>query len=372
MALIMKNAGQKKRPLTVVKATGGELPNILLVDSNLADASQMRQWLEKGAQASLDHASDTAAATRMMAEREWDLVVIDPAVPEGFEFLKRAKSLDRWLAALIVTGRQDPEFLQLAVQARIDGLMFKPVTDAQFTKQALLLAGESRTRRKRQQKRVLAIGAHPDDVEIGCGGALAKHRSKGDLLHILTLSRGAAGGDVNVRVGEAEQAAELLGAKLEFGNVQDGHITEGIETIELIEAAIRELRPTHVYTHSLEDTHQDHRAVHTASLVAARGVPNVYCYQAPSSTVEFSPNRFVDITDFIKAKLTAIGVYKSQVSRSAMLQDDVILATARYWGRYAGHVLAEPMRIIRQRDGEMKPDIAAEQPVVKLVPQSID
>ncbi len=53
-----------------------------------------------------------------------------------------------------------------------------------------------------------------------------------------------------------------------------------------------------------------------------------------------------------------------------MLQDDVILATARYWGRYAGHVLAEPMRIIRQRDGEMKPDIAAEQPVVKLVPQS--
>ena len=356
----MKNAGQKKRPLMVVKATGGELPNILLVDSNLADASQMRQWLEKGAQASLDHASDTAAATRMMAEREWDLVVIDPAVPEGFEFLKRAKSLDRWLAALIVTGRQDPEFLQLAVQARIDGLMFKPVADAQFTKQALLLAGESRTRRKRQQKRVLAIGAHPDDVEIGCGGALAKHRSKGDLLHILTLSRGAAGGDVNIRVGEAEQAAEFLGAKLEFGNVQDGHITEGIETIELIETAIRELRPTHVYTHSLEDTHQDHRAVHTASLVAARGVPNVYCYQAPSSTVEFSPNRFVDITDFIKAKLTAIGVYKSQVSRSAMLQDDVILATARYWGRYAGHVMAEPMRIVRQRDGEMKPDIGGE------------
>ncbi len=218
----------------MVKATGGEALNILLVDSNVADASRMRQWLETGAQASLDHAPDTAVATRMMAEREWDLVVIDPAVPEGFEFLKRAKSLDRWLAALIVTARQDPEFLQLAVQARIDGLMFKPVTDAQFTKQALLLAGESRTRRKRQQKRVLAIGAHPDDVEIGCGGALAKHRSKGDLLHILTLSRGAAGGDVNIRVGEAEQAAEFLGAKLEFGNVQDGHITEGIETIELI------------------------------------------------------------------------------------------------------------------------------------------
>ena len=48
---------------------------------------------------------------------------------------------------------------------------------------------------------------------------------------------------------------------------------------------------------------------------------------------------------------------RARSTRSAMLQDDVILATARYWGRYAGHVLAEPMRIVRQRDGEMKPDI---------------
>ena len=74
----------------------------------------------------------------------------------------------------------------------------------------------------------------------------------------------------------------------------------GVETIDIIQAAIRELQPTHVYTHCAEDTHQDHRAVHAASLVAARGVPNVYCYQAPSSTVEFRPNRFVDITEFIK------------------------------------------------------------------------
>ncbi len=308
----------------------------------------------------------------MVASERYDLVAVDPVLPGGFTLLKQIKDHHRWVATLVVTGNQSPQFMRQAVKCRIDALLFKPEAPVEFMEQALLLAGAVNERRKKQQKRVLAIGAHPDDVEIGCGGALAKHRSKGDLLHILTLSRGAAGGDVNVRVGEAEQAAELLGAKLEFGNVQDGHITEGIETIELIEAAIRELRPTHVYTHSLEDTHQDHRAVHTASLVAARGVPNVYCYQAPSSTVEFSPNRFVDITDFIKAKLTAIGVYKSQVSRSAMLQDDVILATARYWGRYAGHVLAEPMRIIRQRDGEMKPDIAAEQPVVKLVPQSTD
>ena len=367
------NQPQEKPRLSLVQHAAGKRLRILVVGVDEAVTIALKSAFDPVRTISLEITPDTETAMRSLSVAPCDLVAVDPAVsPGGFALLKYVKDNFRWTATLLATGSQDPQFLRQAIKCRIDGLLFRPAEPTEFVEQVLLLAKGVNVRRRRQQNRVLAIGAHPDDVEIGCGGALAKHRSKGDLLHILTLSRGAAGGDVNVRVGEAEQAAELLGAKLEFGNVQDGHITEGIETIELIEAAIRELRPTHVYTHSLEDTHQDHRAVHTASLVAARGVPNVYCYQAPSSTVEFSPNRFVDITDFIKAKLTAIGVYKSQVSRSAMLQDDVILATARYWGRYAGHVLAEPMRIIRQRDGEMKPDIAAEKPVVKLVPQSTD
>ena len=113
-----------------------------------------------------------------------------------------------------------------------------------------------------------------------------------------------------------------------------------------------QLHPTHVYTHSLEDTHQDHRAVHAATLVAARGVPNVYCYQSPSSTTEFKPHRFVDITHYIDKKIDLIGAYKSQVDRMESIQPDVILSTARYWGRFAGYVLAEPLRIVRQRDSE--------------------
>jgi hypothetical protein len=94
-------------------------------------------------------------------------------------------------------------------------------------------------------------------------------------------------------------------------------------------------------------------------------VPNVYCYQTPSSTVEFHPNRFVDITDFIKEKLQLIGAYKSQAERMEALHDDVILTNARYWGRYAGYVLAEPMRIVRQRDGDMTPDIGKEYSAAK-------
>jgi LmbE family N-acetylglucosaminyl deacetylase len=346
----------RPRPIAV-QETPDELLQILLLDRDATEAFALRRAFENCRTARLAYTADAETAASMLASQHWDLVAVDPALPGDFDRLKRVKASRRWLATLVVTHNQSPQFMREAVESHIDGLLFKPVKPAEFMKQALLLAEAGRDRRQQQQRRVLAIGAHPDDVEIGCGGALAKHRACGDILHILTLSRGAMGGDVNVRTAEAQRAAALLGAKLEFGNLQDGHITEGIETIEIIEAAIRELRPTHVYTHCLEDTHQDHRAVHAASLVAARAVPNVYCYQSPSSTVEFRPNRFVDITEYKRAKLQAIGAYKSQVDRMASLQDDVIVATARYWGRYADYMLAEPMRIVRQRDSEMKPDI---------------
>jgi LmbE family N-acetylglucosaminyl deacetylase len=290
---------------------------------------------------------------RSLSVAPCDLVTVDPAVsPGGFALLKYVKDNFRWTATLLATHNQDPQFLRQAVKSRIDGLLFRPAAPAEFIEQALLLAKAVHARRLRQQKRVLAIGAHPDDVEIGCGGALAKHHADHDVLHVLTLSRGSAGGDVNTRAVEAQAAAVLLGARLEMANLRDTHITDGAETISIIEAAIRELQPTHVYTHSLEDTHQDHRAVHAASLVAARGVPNVYCYQTPSSTVEFKPHRFVDITHYIEHKIALIGAYKSQVDRMESIQPDVILSTARYWGRFAGYVLAEPLRIVRQRDND--------------------
>jgi LmbE family N-acetylglucosaminyl deacetylase len=364
---VMNNPALNQPQLSVVKVAAGKLLQILLLDRNETEALALRRAFDSCSTARLVYASDLDAAARLLASQRWDLVVADPAQQGDFDRLAQVKASDRWVATLVVTANQNPQFLRHVIKCRIDGLLFKPVTPEEFLEQALLLAKAMRDRRRQQQKRVLAIGAHPDDVEIGCGGTLAKHRAEGDIVRILTLSRGAAGGDVNLRTIEAQHAAKLLGAKLDFANLVDTHITGGVETIQIIEAAIRALRPTHVYTHDLEDTHQDHRAAHTACLVAARGVPNVYCYQSPSSTVEFRPNHFVDITEYMRIKLQAISAYQSQVDRMAALLDDVTVANARYWGRYAGHVLAEPMRVVRQRDGETKPDVGNE----SAAPQSI-
>jgi LmbE family N-acetylglucosaminyl deacetylase len=338
--------------LSIVKEPPAKRLRILLVDSDETSFVKARHVLQGQPIAKLKFANTAEAASALVAAERFDLVVVDPVMPGGFALLKEIKDKHRWVATLVATANQTPSFMRQVVKCRIDGLLFRPMTAEEFAEQVMLLAQAVSMRRLRQQKRVLAIGAHPDDVEIGCGGTMAKHHAAGDVLHIVTLSRGAAGGDTNLRTAEAQRAAALFGAELHIGNLKDTHITEGRETIEIIHNVIREMSPTHVYTHSIEDTHQDHRAVHAASLVAARGVHNVYCYQTPSSTVDFRPHRFVDITDFIGAKLQALDAYGSQAERMAALQPDNILATARYWGRFAGYVMAEPMRVVRQRDNE--------------------
>ena len=356
------NQPQEKPRLGVVRQTLEKPLRILVVNADEVVTAVLKSGFDPVRTVSLKVTPDAESAIRILSAEPYDLVAVDPAITAGgFALLKHVKNNYRWTATLLATHNQDPQFLRHAVKCRIDGLLFRPATSTEFIEQAVLLAKAVNARRRRQQKRVLAIGAHPDDVEIGCGGALAKHHADYDTLHILTLSRGAAGGDVNVRAVEAQNAAALVGARLEMANLRDAHITDGVETVSIIEAAIRELQATHVYTHSIEDTHQDHRAVHAASLVAARGVPNVYCYQTPSSTVEFKPHRFVDITHFIEKKIDLIGAYKSQLDRMESIQPDVIVSTARYWGRFAGYVLAEPLRIVRQRDGGPALDLPEEE-----------
>jgi LmbE family N-acetylglucosaminyl deacetylase len=356
----LKNPEREKPRLSVVESAPDQPLSILLVDSDETSFRKARHVLKDLPIANLKTATTAETASALVAVEHFDLVVVDPVVPGGLALLKEIKDKYRWVATLVVSYDQTPPFMRHVVKCRIDGILFRPLTAEEFVEQVLLLAKAVRVSRQRQQKRVLAIGAHPDDVEIGCGGALARHHAKGDELHVLTLSRGAAGGDVNVRAVEAHRAAELLGAKLQLANLRDAHISEGVETIEIIETAIRELQPTHVYTHCVEDTHQDHRAVHAASLVATRSVPNVYAYQSPSSTVEFRPHRFVDITHFIGQKLKVIDAYHSQVDRMESIQSEVTVATARYWGRFAGYVLAEPLKVIRERDSDLPPGIDKE------------
>jgi LmbE family N-acetylglucosaminyl deacetylase len=201
--------------------------------------------------------------------------------------------------------------------------------------------------------RVLAIGAHPDDVEFGAGGTLLKHQANGHSIHILVLTSGETGcGDYSpdIREREAMDAAAILDAGITFGRLPDSRLPDGKQTIDVIEEAVAKFCPDIAYTHSVHDTHQDHRAAALASRVALRGASRLYAYQAPSATSEFMPQRYPDITPFIDAKMSLIRAHKSQYETRRYMEEDYVTATAHYWGLHAGSRLSEPMEIIFDRD----------------------
>jgi LmbE family N-acetylglucosaminyl deacetylase len=179
---------------------------------------------------------------------------------------------------------------------------------------------------------ILAIGAHPDDIELGCAGTLLAHRARGDSVAMLVMTVGERGPqDLESRIQEQERAASLLGARLLWGGFDDGAVPEGRAAIEVIDAAIREVDAQLVYTHGPNDTHQDHRAVAAASAAAARRVSGMLVYESPTSQ-HFQPSLFSDIEDHLVGKLAAIRAHTSQVLKNRLVDLEAIEAQARYRG----------------------------------------
>jgi LmbE family N-acetylglucosaminyl deacetylase len=199
-------------------------------------------------------------------------------------------------------------------------------------------------------RRVLAIGAHPDDVELGCGGTLLAHAAAGDAVTVLVVTGGENGPGATpaVRRTEQEAAARVLGARLFWGGAVDCQVSADATTISAIEAVIAEVGADVVYVHAPDDSHQDHRAVASATVSAARKLSRVVHYQSPS-TLGFAPSVFVDVTGFLSGKLAALKAHASQVATSAMVEPDAVVAAARYWGSQARVGYAEafaPTRLV--------------------------
>ncbi len=179
---------------------------------------------------------------------------------------------------------------------------------------------------------VLAIGAHPDDIELGCGATLLAHRRRGDRVTLLVMTTGEQGPqDARSRAQEQEDAAAILGAELIWGGFPDGEVPEGRAAIEFIERVVRDLGARVIYTHSPRDTHQDHRAAAVASLAAARRLSRVLLYEAPTSQ-GFTPSLFVDVDGLVEAKVDLLRAHVSQVLKNGLVDLEAVEAAARYRG----------------------------------------
>lgn len=159
---------------------------------------------------------------------------------------------------------------------------------------------------------ILAIGAHPDDIELGCGGLLLKSARAGHNIFMYVLTRGAASGNPVQRTQELLESARYIGAQtLWVDNFEDTEVIVNKKLINRIEYFIHKAKADVVLTHSLRDYHHDHRAIAEATTEAARYHQNVLAYEIPL-TRDFNPQIYYDVSDVLDEKIQLITLFKSQ------------------------------------------------------------
>ncbi len=201
--------------------------------------------------------------------------------------------------------------------------------------------------------KILVIGAHPDDVELGLGGCLAKHTEEGDNVCILILSRGEKGvsddklkdrGRLDeeqknilkgqMRENETKNALKLLGVKeenIKILGLPDTGIKFNEEIVEDVYKNITKVNPDVIYAHHFEDDHLDHVNTALISLHAARRIKTMLFYESPSTRASFSPNYFVDTSAYIQNKIETIKMHKTQAGKPYM-DENVIVSKAVFRG----------------------------------------
>ncbi len=196
---------------------------------------------------------------------------------------------------------------------------------------------------------VLALGPHPDDAEIGCGGALALHADRGDRVTVACATDGEAGGIgtapaalAAIRREEATAAAAVLGAaELRFLGFPDGRLAwAGYDLVAALVRLVRELRPEIVYAPHPADAHPDHAALAASAIDAVRragahafpelgdahraGELRLYEVWTPLAEVAFT----VDISNVAGRKAAVIRCHASQAGTASF--DEVALGLNRY------------------------------------------
>lgn len=219
--------------------------------------------------------------------------------------------------------------------------------------------------------RILAIGAHPDDIEIACSGTLAKCVKRGDTVIVCFASSGNLGHVVIppeelkvIRANEAKKAGSLAGIEVIYGGFDDLEIYDNNKQArDKMVDVIRYANPDLIITHAPDDYMPDHVAVSKlvfdASFTATlpnyhteKDLPNAKLvpifYMDTLAGVNFNPTTFVDVSDTIDLKIKMLNCHESQI---VWMRDhdgidfcDMVKTCSRYRGYQCGAEYAEGFR----------------------------
>lgn len=207
------------------------------------------------------------------------------------------------------------------------------------------------------KKNILAIGAHFDDIELGCGGTVAKHVADGDNVIMLVLTNSAYYNydgtpirTVEVAKREGELAAKILGVnKLIAIGLETKTLQYGFELIEIINKIIDEEQIDTIYTHWDKDVHQDHSAIGKATFNAGRHVKNILMYRSNwyHTSTEFRGNYYSDISNFMDIKIASVKAHENEYTKFGQGWVDFFINEDSNAGKKIGVDFAETFEIIK-------------------------
>lgn len=194
--------------------------------------------------------------------------------------------------------------------------------------------------------RLLACGAHPDDIELGCGGSLAKFSQKGTELYAAIFSHCSdeTPGDPDLRMRECIAASLEMGIKrpriYDFPNRQmPEHRSAIMEEMDKLQEAIE---PDMVFVPYLEDPHQDHETIARAAIRTFRRRETILHFEILRyGSHSFTPSLFIDISETIDRKIAALGKYESQLKQRSYFDEESFRSLARTRGAQSGYEYAE-------------------------------
>lgn len=207
--------------------------------------------------------------------------------------------------------------------------------------------------------RIVAIGAHPDDIELACGGTVAKARLQGHMVKMIVVtgksSRDHQGQSIRSDL-EAERetldAASRLGVEdVDTLGYPDMQVPYSAELVTQLDEIITDYNADIIFTHFPFDTHQDHIRTAQASVAAVRRFNTVLLYEpiTPSGRgyVAFRPQVYVDISGTVDAKLTALEAHKSQLRKYGDRWLAAVEARCKYRGFEMNADYAECFEAVR-------------------------
>ncbi len=229
------------------------------------------------------------------------------------------------------------------------------------------------------EDRILVVAAHPDDEVLGCGGAIAKFRRKGDEVRVVFLAEGVTSRyqsdeimaphvqqKSKLRNENAYKALEILSVPYEQIFVEQRPCCRldeipMLNLVKQIEEHINQWKPTKIFTHAPYDTNIDHRLTYMAVLAAARPKQNsklksIYSFEVLSSTEwnplqPFVPNMFFDISNVLDKKVEALIAYGDEMRPAPHPRSvEVVRSLATYRGAQAGVLYAEAFSLVRSID----------------------